>query len=202
MDLNPDQTTILTKAFADFAVIIARNTAGAVYTKVSVIKQDRDKTKQIAELESIINDLITDKQELEAIVQTLKQEFVAQQISDSDIDYIVNTVIPLFEDMMGEDSKQKENIDNLKKLLSSDTLKIMQLIGFNYKDAIGKPLTNLCASAIDSLAAGIKSGQDQAEMNKLLAQLSMSREAHNRFVILIGRKDLIDNNEQAEDSEE
>ena len=36
------------------------------------------------------------------------------------------------------------------KLLNKDTLKTMQLLGFNYKEAIGRPLTNLVASMIES----------------------------------------------------
>lgn len=31
-----------------------------------------------------------------------------------------------------------------------DTLKTMQLLGFNYKAAIGEPLTQICAKAITS----------------------------------------------------
>jgi len=33
-------------------------------------------------------------------------------------------------------------------LLNKDTLKTMQLIGFNYKEAIGRPLTEICADAL------------------------------------------------------
>lgn len=36
----------------------------------------------------------------------------------------------------------------LVTLLNKDTLKTMQLIGFNYKQAIGEPLTEACATAI------------------------------------------------------
>lgn len=34
-----------------------------------------------------------------------------------------------------------------------DTLKTMQLLGFNYKAAIGEPLTEICANAITNLAS-------------------------------------------------
>ena len=33
-----------------------------------------------------------------------------------------------------------------------DTLKTMQLLGFNYKEAIGIPLTKLCTQAIENLS--------------------------------------------------
>ena len=38
-----------------------------------------------------------------------------------------------------------------KELISVDTLKTMQLLGFNYKAAIGEPLTEICANAISKL---------------------------------------------------
>ncbi|MCD5417299.1 hypothetical protein LR021_02885 [Candidatus Bipolaricaulota bacterium] len=38
--------------------------------------------------------------------------------------------------------------EQIKELISIDTLKTIQLLGFNYKAAIGEPLTQLCANAI------------------------------------------------------
>ncbi len=38
--------------------------------------------------------------------------------------------------------------ERFKSLLSVDTLKAMQLLGFDYKKAIGDPLTEVCADAI------------------------------------------------------
>lgn len=34
-----------------------------------------------------------------------------------------------------------------------DTLRTMQLLGFNYKKAIGEPLTKLCADAISNMVS-------------------------------------------------
>ena len=41
-----------------------------------------------------------------------------------------------------------ETFEQMKELISVDTLKAIQLLGFNYKAAIGEPLTQLCADAI------------------------------------------------------
>lgn len=38
-----------------------------------------------------------------------------------------------------------------EKLSQTHTLKTMQLLGFNYKAAIGEPLTEICANAISKL---------------------------------------------------
>lgn len=51
-----------------------------------------------------------------------------------------------------------ETFEQIKELISVDTLKAIQLLGFNYKAAIGEPLTQLCANAILSKAKGTNSG--------------------------------------------
>ena len=38
-------------------------------------------------------------------------------------------------------TRQLETYEQIKELISVDTLKTMQLLGFNYKSAIGEPLT-------------------------------------------------------------
>ena len=57
--------------------------------------------------------------------------------------------------VMGKSEIEKEKVkaqvdgyEQIKELISVDTLKTMQLLGFNYKAAIGEPLTHLCANAI------------------------------------------------------
>ena len=40
------------------------------------------------------------------------------------------------------------NLEQFKSLVSVNTLKAMQLLGFDYKRAIGDPLTEVCADAI------------------------------------------------------
>lgn len=51
-------------------------------------------------------------------------------------------------------SKQEDNIDTIIKLINKDTLKTMQLLGFNYKEAIGTPLTEASANAIKKHLGG------------------------------------------------
>ena len=50
-----------------------------------------------------------------------------------------------------EQRRQVESYEQLKELISVDTLNTMQLLGFNYKAAIGEPLTEICANAISKL---------------------------------------------------
>lgn len=41
-------------------------------------------------------------------------------------------------------------LELIMSILSKDTLKSIQLLGFNYKQAIGEPLTDACASFINN----------------------------------------------------
>ena len=49
---------------------------------------------------------------------------------------------------MPDKENQKSVMIQLVELLNNDTLKTMQLLGFNYKAAIGEPLTEACSEAI------------------------------------------------------
>lgn len=190
-----DQTSkIVAQTIANLAEIIARNTVGVVSHKIKTVKAGHDKDKVIKELEEIVNSLLGDKIELERISKTLENELVSQQISDGDIDFIVDSVVPLAKELTKNDEKQQEYIGYVEKLLSKESLQVMQLIGFNYREAIGRPLTNLCADKIRKLS----SNPDQNEIGvatlknqTALAQLSADPEAFNRFARLLGRDDLV-----------
>lgn len=77
-------------------------------------------------------------------------------ISDEDIRHLDSTVSRILEiikesqmanvEPLGEEAveivkKQVESYEQIKELISVDTLKTMQLLWFNYKAAIGEPLT-------------------------------------------------------------
>ncbi|MCY7730634.1 hypothetical protein MHY86_02725 [Aerococcus urinaeequi] len=44
--------------------------------------------------------------------------------------------------------KQRKSIEQLVDLIQVDTLRTMQLLGFNYREAIREPLTELVANSI------------------------------------------------------
>ena len=55
------------------------------------------------------------------------------------------------EEEIAQATAQVESYEQIKELISVDTLKTMQLLGFNYKAAIGEPLTQICANAISNI---------------------------------------------------
>jgi hypothetical protein len=104
--------------------------------------------------EEIIQDLQADRSELIGISQACKDELVAQQLSDSDLKYIIENVVPTLrrtaeqaiadaKDDTAEKvtTQMRDALKSLEPMLSIHTLTILQLLGFNFKRASGEPLT-------------------------------------------------------------
>lgn len=149
MDLDPN----LAKVGIDLGTLAAKNSAHAIMDKIRAIKTSSDKGKVIGSLEEIINDLISDKNQLIQLVQSYEERLILQKISDEDIDFITQSIVPLLEELLnkspGEEAdKAKEAIDLFKPILSKETFHILQLLGFNFQRAIGEPLTQLAKAAI------------------------------------------------------
>ncbi|MGC7560804.1 hypothetical protein ACPEEL_11775 [Pasteurella sp. PK-2025] len=128
---------------------LARNTASAIFTKVKAIKAKKDDKETINELEEIIQELISDKNELLQISQAYQQELTAQKITDTEIDYITQKLIPKLKELS---IATGHNIDDVvtifSPIISKETLTILQLLGFNFRKAIGEPLTILLEKII------------------------------------------------------
>ena len=119
--------------------------------------------KLLKEYDEIINELLSEREEAVRIAQAYKSELEKVVISDEDIEHLHNTVSRILEviknlqDDNSEDNNQVneqiQTYEQIKELISIDTLKTMQLLGFNYKSAIGEPLTlmlrNFILSKID-----------------------------------------------------
>jgi len=141
---------------AELASIAVRNTASAVFTRVKAIRTGKQHAEQVNELNAIINELVDDRNQLIAIAQAFEQELVAQRISDDDITYITDKLIPAAERLMqlggsSPDTQTTEALELLKTVVSVEMLTVMQLVGFNFKRAVGEPLTRLVESLIEKL---------------------------------------------------
>lgn len=168
---------------ANFAAVIVKNSASAVFDKIRAIKAGKNDQEKISQLEQLVYALIDDKSELIGIAQAYKEELVAQQISDDDLRYIIDNVVPALKGLADQavaDAKDpqaaaqamqmRDAIKSLEPLLSVHTLRILQLLGFNYKRAVGEPLTFLTQRLI---TARVPLGpQDLAEINRLTTAFS------------------------------
>lgn len=151
-----DEQTAM-KLTIQFTQVLGRNSYEWVRTKVSQAKEIKKGEEQQIVYEEIINSLLQDKMELEMVAREYKDLYEKVTISYEDIDHLQKTIqhlVSLFGPMSPEVSKNEENIELLVELINKDTLKTMQLLGFNYKEAIGQPLTEASASAIQKLLGG------------------------------------------------
>ena len=149
------------------AEVVGRNTIEWTGNKILQAKQKREMQEQQNCYEEIINNLLQDKMELERITQEYKALYEKVTISDDDIEYLQKTIkaaITLISAFSPNMKEQEDSINVLIGLLNKDTLKTMQLLGFNYKEAIGQPLTEACSTAIrNKLYVGSKQNPKQSK---------------------------------------
>ena len=141
--------TLLTLNTA-FAKAITEVTVEKVTNKITQIKSNHDLKKQVTDYEQLVNDLLDNKNKLELTARNYKERLEQVTISDSDIESLHNTVSTVLKiikpfSQSGEQEDEK-SIDIVLDLLNSDTLKTLQLLGYNYKKAIGEPLTQITAN--------------------------------------------------------
>lgn len=136
--------------------LAVKGTATAVSNKIKAIKDEKNAEKIRNTYDEIINEILSEREEAVRIAQAYKSELEKVVISDEDIEHLHNTVSKILEiikdsqlasaEPMGSQAvdavkKQVESYEQIKALISVDTLKTMQLLGFYYKAAIGEPLT-------------------------------------------------------------
>ncbi|MDM7510816.1 hypothetical protein QUF15_11105 [Lactococcus lactis] len=133
-----------------FAKSITEVTVEKVTNKITQIKSNHDLKKQVTDYEQLVNDLLDNKNKLELTARNYKERLEQVTISDSDIESLhntVSTVIKLVRPLsQSENENDEKSIDIVLDLLNSDTLKTLQLLGYNYKKAIGEPLTQITAN--------------------------------------------------------
>ncbi len=146
--------------------LAVKGTATAITSKVKAIQNEKNIEKVRNAYDEIINELLSERDETLRIAQAYKTELEHVVISDDDIRHLHNTVSRVLElikaiqlstarlqggEAVAKVQSQIESYEQLKELISVDTLKTMQLLGFNYKAAIGEPLTQICSNAISSI---------------------------------------------------
>ena len=145
-----------------------KGTATAVTNKIKAIKDEKNAEKLRNTYDEIVSEPLSERDEAVRIAQAYKSELERIVISDDDIEHLHNTVSRLLgiikafqlasavakgEEEIAKVTAQVESYEQIKELISVDTLKTMQLLGFNYKAAIGEPLTEICANAISNIGS-------------------------------------------------
>lgn len=156
---------------SSLATLALKGTATIVHGKIESLKNEKNIDTVRSTYDEVINQLLSERDDAVRIAQAYKQELERVAISDEDIEYLQQTISKVLDiakslqvvNMLDDDPQKQAAakatigaVENLKGLISKDVLKTMQLLGFNFKAAIGEPLTHLCADAISSL--GMKKG--------------------------------------------
>ena len=125
--------------------LAVKGTATAVSNKIKAIKNEKDINNVKKTYDEIVNELLAERDEAVRIAQSYKSELDKVVISDEDITHLHNTVSSILDIIKnyelsnskgnGTEEEEVENkydaYEQIKELISVDTLKTMQLIGFN-----------------------------------------------------------------------
>jgi hypothetical protein len=177
--MTPELADLLTR-LGELAI---KNTASAVFTRIQSVRARKQDESTVNELVEIINELVDEKAQLLGIARGLEDALVAQRVSDSDISYITDKVVPTVEKLVGmmDESERppEEMMDVVKELLSTETFTILQLVGFNFKAAIGQPLTEVVGRMILSQApqADVKAELQILTARRELAYIELASDA-------------------------
>lgn len=167
MDIQPEHFTVGANAATSAMNLAAKLAEVRGKTTFSWLDGAREKAKRAENkeetrqaYEEIISGLTQANAEYENIARGYKDLYEQVVISEKDMDFLHDTMqkalLIMFTPTEGDTSdqviqKQKSAISAqaLLNLIDTDTLRTMQLLGFNYKEAIGKPLTEACAKHIE-----------------------------------------------------
>lgn len=157
--MNESLSDALVKSGIELGTLAIKGTATMVNSKIQSVKNNRDINEVRNTYNEIVNELLSEREEAIRIAQSYKAEYEKVSIGDDDIEYLHNTLekaIQLLNTFTGNENKESTNsMDQFIALLNKDTLKTMQLLGFNYKEAIGIPLTEVCSNAIKIKLGGL-----------------------------------------------
>ena len=134
-------TTELVALGASLAELAVKGTATAVSTKIKAIRDEKNTDKVRNTYDEIVSELLLERDEAIRIAQSYKSELEKVVISDEDIQHLHNTVsnileiiksiqianaLPKGEDEIAKVKSQVESYEQIKELISVDTLKTMQ----------------------------------------------------------------------------
>jgi uncharacterized protein YdaT len=162
-----EQLNILVEAGINLTALAVKGTVSAVTTKIKALKTEKDLEIVRNIYDELINEILSEREEAIRLAQLYKSEVDRLEISDEDIEHLqktINQVIDIFKRM--SPNTDVGAFSQFQGLINVDTLKAIQLLGFNFKEAIGGPLTALCSNAIMSKIPNRKSSAPGSSIQK------------------------------------
>lgn len=185
--------TILAGLATELSQLATKQVATTVQAKVQTMKGSSDVKKVRQTYDQLLDTLLEDRSQAIKIAQAYKEEVEKIEISDDDIKHLNNTItrlLEIFKKFIKADGKddnpeiqaQLNSFEQLNELINVDTLKTMQLLGFNYKEAIGEPLTTILRNFILSYAPSTDSmGDFQKIVSPEMVEILKNKTAFDNF---------------------
>lgn len=151
--MEPYISETIANAGVELGILAVKGTTAKINSKIQSMKTEREADKLRNSYDDIVNELLSERADALRIAQIYKEQYEQVTIKDEDIEYLHNTlirIISLFSSFGNVTEEQSASFRQIAELLNKATLKTMQLLGFNYREAIGEPLTEICANAIKS----------------------------------------------------
>lgn len=160
------ETAVLTALGTQLKNLLIKHASDEVNTRLTLLRNEKNSEKLRAQYEEIIFDLLRDRSEALSVAQELQNELNRIQISDEDITSLHNTISNIL-DTLGKFSEDEDpewisQVEAVKDLISADTLRSLQLLGFNYKQALGETLTELTQSWLKAALSPNRSNNTKA----------------------------------------
>ena len=163
--------------------IIKSKALGDLDKRLQELKEEKNPDKLRTSYDEIINEVLQERSKAVMIAQHYKSDLENIVINDSDIDHLQKTLQSFFDliiqsyefelDPQNEEHVKmleayRQGLNSLSKMVNANNMKTLLLMGFDFKEAIGRPMTELCAQSIRNSMA------DEQEMKKNEEELKES----------------------------
>lgn len=128
---------VLATASSQLALLAAKGTAATISNRYLSIRQKKQHEEICNSYEELINELVAERAQAIALAQAYEDELKRFEITEEDIEHLHATVTNVL-DILNTISPDTDTqaFEQIKTLISVDTLKAIQLLGFNYKEIL------------------------------------------------------------------
>ena len=196
--MTAENTKSLTEKDNMLKSLVESETLHNINYKIQELKEVKDAKILINDYNNIVNELIQERAKAILLAQMYRAEFDNIVINDKDIEHLQNTIKNFFDlivqsykfelDQDNEEQMKKikiyeQELHSLTNMINADTIKTLFLMGFDFREAIGKPMTDLCARSIRSTITNaedaLKSEKEEKETIKhTFAQICIEAVKH------------------------
>ena len=147
------------KAMIDLGISLTeltiKGTVDVIQKKIKAMKDVKDAEKLRETYDALINEVLQEREDALRIAQLYQAELDKIIISDEDLEQLhsmFSHFIDIYKAINFTNTNKKIELETelIREIISLDNLKTIQIIGFKYKEAIGEPLTRLCATLISN----------------------------------------------------